>query len=106
MKNLPLGSHIDIECPKQESIHVSKLLDQHCRWFSKSMTGFRLNANQDGCIPCLGRLEGGGKLERVPRDNPIVMIGGDHQGRGVFRPGLEVVKGRISEESLELFRIV
>lgn len=48
----------------------------------------------------------GGVLERVERDDAIVVVGGQQHGRRVGLAGVDVVKRRVFDEVVEAFWLV
>jgi len=52
----------------------------------------------------LGALEGGGELEAVRRDHPVVGVGGVDKGRRIGGSLVRLVIGRVGVEGAELLR--
>ena len=63
------------------------------------MAGADGNADEDGFIARLGRLQGRGELEAVARHHAIVRVGGRHQRGRIAGPRLDVVVRRVPKRA-------
>ena len=65
----------------EERPAVGGLLDDLGRRLARAVAGLGLDADQDGVVARLGRLERRGELEAVRGDDAVVVVGGGDQGR-------------------------
>lgn len=69
------------------------------------MPGLRLDADQDRGVARLAMLHLGGELERVRRDDAVVVVGGRHERRRVLHTLADIVQGRILIDIVELLLV-
>ena len=69
------------------------------------MPGLRLDADQDRGVARLAMLYLSGELERVRRDDAVVVVGGRHERRRVLHTLADIVQGRILIDIVELFLV-
>jgi len=72
---------------------VGSFFYDFCHRFSGAVTCFGFNPYQDRILSFLFFLQGGNKLERMRRNNAIIMITGGNRVAGYSTPSLILCKG-------------
>src|SRR5690625_5184214 len=87
-----LRNYLQPHIGESEGEDVSRLLDLLRGGCARAMTRTGLDPDQRRVRTTLRCLQGSGELEGVARYDPVVMIGGRDEGRGITGPWLEVVE--------------
>src|SRR5947209_11200787 len=80
----------DAEVLEEEGVDVRRLLDG-LRGAARAVAGLRVNANEDGVVAGLRRLQSGRVLERVRGHDAVVVVGCCDERRRILRAVMYVV---------------
>src|SRR5213082_2969402 len=86
----------------QEGPLVRGLFDDFAGGFAGAVAGAGFDSDQDRGRACLRGLQGGGELESVTWEYPVVVIGGDDKSRWILSAGFDVMQRRIFIDRGEL----
>jgi hypothetical protein len=90
----------------EEGELVGRFFDLLGSRFAGTVSGFRLDPDENRSGTGLSGLKCCRELERVSRNDPIVMIRSRYKRCRIFRPGPDVLKRRIFPQKLELLRVI
>ena len=91
----------DAKVVHDERIHVRRLL-QLLRRAAGAVTRLRIDANKYGIDTRLCRLQSCRVLERMRRDDTVIMISSRHKNRWILRAWLHIMNRRVSIQRFEL----
>ena len=82
----------------EERKDVAALIDELADRLAHAVTSVGVDPDEDRRVACLRGLERRRELERVPRDDAVVVVAGRHERRGICDARPDVVERRVREQ--------